>query len=93
MRQVMIKVEDIGQEDEVWVPYCQWDCETVTELWSTIWCQLYPYLRTKTQRDKNSSTTYHKSWQGQIAWTTCYKKHMQKGCSKVIKYARKKGEV
>ena len=58
MRQVMSKVEEIGQEDKVWVPYSQWDGEKVTKLWSTIWCNLDPYLRTKTQRDKNSSTTY-----------------------------------
>ena len=89
----MSKVEDIGREDKVWVPYSQWGGGTVTKLWSTIWCKLDPYLRTKTQRDKNSSTTYHKSRQGNIAWRTCYKKCMQKGCSKLIKYARKKGEV
>ena len=71
MRQVMSKVEEIGQEDKVWVPYNQWDGETVTNLWSTIWCKLDPYMRTKTQRDKNSSTTYHKSRQGQISWRTC----------------------
>ena len=85
--------EEIGREDTVWAPYIQWDGETVTRLWSTIWYKLDPYLRTKTQRDKNSSTTYHKSWQGHIARRTRYKKCTQKCCSKVIRYARKKGEV
>ena len=47
----MSKVEEIGQEDKVWVPYRQWDGETVTKLWSTIWCKLDPYLRNKTQRE------------------------------------------
>ena len=42
MRQVTSKVEDIGREDKVWVPYSQWDGETVTKLWSTIWCNLDP---------------------------------------------------
>ena len=42
MRQVKSKVEDIGQEDKVWVPYSQWYGETVTKLWSTIWCNLDP---------------------------------------------------
>ena len=65
----MSKVEEIGREDKVWVPYSQWDGETVTKLWSTICCKLDPYLLTKTQRDKNSSTTYHKSQQGQIGWS------------------------
>ena len=64
----MIKVEKIGREDKVWVLYSQWDGETVTKLWSTIWCKLDLYLRTKTQPDKNLSTTYHKSRKWQIAW-------------------------
>ena len=63
----MSKVEENGREDKFWVPYSQWDGETVTKSWSTIWYKLDPYLRTKTQRGKNSSTTYHKSRQGQIA--------------------------
>ena len=63
----MSEVERIGKDDKVWVPYIQWYGETVNKLWSTICCKLDPYLRTKTQRDKNSSTTYHKSWQWQIA--------------------------
>ena len=75
----MSKVEDIGREDKVWVPYSQWDGEKFTKLWSTIWCNLDPYLRTKTQRNKNSSTTYHKSRQGQIAWRTCYNKMYAEG--------------
>ena len=63
MRQVMSKVEEIGWEDKVWLPYIQCYGETFNKLWSKIWCKLDPYLRTKTQRDKNSSTTYHKSRQ------------------------------
>ena len=31
MRQVMSRVEEIGQEDKVWVPYSQWDGEKVTK--------------------------------------------------------------
>ena len=50
---MMSKVGEIGREDKVWVPYSQWDGETVTKLWSKIWCNMEPYLRTKTQRDKN----------------------------------------
>ena len=74
MMQVMSKVEEIGQEDKFWGPYSQWDGKTVTKLWSTIWCKLDPYMRTKTKCDKNSSTTYHKSWQGNIAWRNFYNK-------------------
>ena len=33
IRQVMSKVEEIGREDKVWVPYSLWDGETVTKLW------------------------------------------------------------
>ena len=52
MGQVMSKVEKIGRKDKFWVPYSQWDGETFNKLWSTIWCKLDPYLRTKTQHDK-----------------------------------------
>ena len=76
MRQVTSKVEDIGREDKFWVPYIPWDGEMVTKLWSTIWCKLDPYLRTKIQNDKNSSTIYHKSRQAQIARRTCYQKKL-----------------
>ena len=86
----MSKVEEIGREDKVWVPYIQWDGETVTKLWSTIWCKLDPYLRTKTQCDQNSSTTYHKSQKGQIAWRTCYKKMYAEGLFKGNKTRNKK---
>ena len=91
MRQVMSKLEDIGREDKVWVPYSQWNGETGNKLWSTIWCKLDPYMRTKTQRDKNSSTTYHKSWQWQIAWRTCYIKMCAEGLFKGNKVRKKKG--
>ena len=87
----MSKVEDIGREDKVWGPYIQWDVETVTKLWSTIWCNLEPYLRTKTKRDKNSSTTYHKSRQGQIEWITCCNKMYAEGLFKGNKIRKKKG--
>ena len=62
----MSKVEDIGQEDKFWVPYSQWDGEKVNKLWSTIWCKLDPYLRTKTQSDKNSSKNYYKIVNGRF---------------------------
>ena len=91
MRQVMSKAEEIGQEGKFWVPYIQWGGESVTKLCSTIWCKLDPYLRTKTQRDKISSTTYHKSRQGQIAWRTCYNKMYAEGLFKGNKIRKKKG--
>ena len=93
MTQVMMNIEEIGREDKFWGPYIQWDGKNVTKLWSTIWCNLDPYLCTKTKRDKNSSTTYHQIRQGQISWEHATTKCTQKGCSKIIKYARKKGEV
>ena len=34
VRQVMNKVEEIGREDTVWVPYSQRNGETVNKLWS-----------------------------------------------------------
>ena len=91
MRQVMSKVEYIGREDKVWVPYSQWDGEKVNKLWSNIWCKLDPYMPTKSLSDKNSSTTYHKSRQGQIAWRTCYKKMYAEGLFKGNKIRKKKG--
>ena len=87
----MSKVEEIGKEDKVWVPYSQWDGETINKLWSTIFCKLDPYLRTKTQRDKNSSTTYHKIRQWQISWRTCYNKMYAEGLFKDNKICKKKG--
>ena len=54
MKQVMSKEEEIGRENKVWVAYSQWYGETLTKLWSILWCKLDPYLRIKTQRDKNS---------------------------------------
>ena len=89
----MSKVKEIVREDKVWGPYSQWDSETVTKLWSTILCKLDPYLRTKTQRDKNSSTTYHKSRQGQITWRTCYNRIYAEGLLKGNKIRKKNGEV
>ena len=87
----MSKVKEIGREDKVWGPYIQWDGETVTKLWSTIWCKLDPYMRTKTQRDKNSSATYQKFGKGILHGEHATKKFTQKVCSKVIIYARKRG--
>ena len=87
----MSKVEDIGREDKVRVTYSQWDGETFTKLLSTIWCSLDPYLRTKTQRNKNSSTTYHKSRQGQITWRICYNKMYAEEFLKGHKIRKKKG--
>ena len=87
----MSKIEEIGRDDKFWFSYSLWDSETVTKLWSTIWCKLDPYLRTKTQRDKNASTTYHKSRQGHIAWRTCYKNMYAEGLFKGNKICKKKG--
>ena len=87
----MSKVEEIGKEDKVWVPYSQWGGETINKLWSTIFCKLDPYLHTKTQRDKNSSTTYHKNRQGQIALRTCYNKMYEEGLFKGNKIRKKNG--
>ena len=91
MTQVMMNIEEIGLEDTFWGPYIQCDGKTVTKIWSTIWCKLDTYMCTKTQCDKNSSTTYHKIWQGQISWRTHYNKMYAEGLFKDNKIRKKKG--
>ena len=55
------------------------------------WCTDMGPACTKTQCDKNSSTTYHKIRQGQISWRTHYKRIYAEGLFKDNKIRKKKG--
>ena len=58
----------------MWVD--SWDGEAVTKLWSAIWEDMDPFMRTETARTKNNvnSTSYHKSRKGQVSCLTIYEK-------------------
>ena len=72
-------IEKFGRESNVWLPHNEWDGETITTLWSSIWDKLDPYLRTETQRQRGTnSITCDKSRKGQISWRTCYNKMAKK---------------
>ena len=53
MRQIMSHVEVLGTAKGVWVN-SGWDGAKVTELWSTIWEDMDPFLRTETQIAKGT---------------------------------------
>ena len=78
MKQVMRLVARLGRQEGVWHKNRS-DCDAVsiTTLWSTIWCHLDPFLRTKT--DKVNVKKEDKSRKGQISWRTCYNKLSRKG--------------
>ena len=56
MRQVMIHAETLGREKGVWVDK-QWDGEKVTSLWSAVWKDMDPCLRTETQIAKGTGVS------------------------------------
>ena len=82
--QVMTLVEKFGRERNVWLESSRnWDGKSVTVLWSAIWQDMYPYMRTKTTKeiaDPNNpeqvvqSVSYRKSRSGQISARTVYNK-------------------
>jgi hypothetical protein len=82
--QVMTLVEKFGRERDVWLESSRnWDGKSVTVLWSAIWQDMYPYMRTKTTKeivDPNNpeqvvqSVSYRKSRSGQISARTVYNK-------------------
>ena len=80
-KQVMKFVEEFGRLKGVWVGPNEWDGETITKLWSAIWKDFDPYMRTETMRMKDNAktATYHKSRNGQVACTTIHSKLSQAG--------------
>ena len=85
MKQVMKNVERFGRDRGIWVKFNEWDGEKVTKLWSAIWHDFDPYLRTETQRQKNAPASLHKSRQGQQSWVTTYNKLGKAGKLKINK--------
>jgi hypothetical protein len=93
MKQLMRKVKEFAEAEDsdvnVWRGPRDWDGETVTTLWSTIWYRLDPYLRTETEIANGDEISYGKSRRGQISWRTCYNKMQLKGLFKGNKVRRK----
>ena len=78
MKFVMARVEQFAREDDVWCDDDCWNVASVTDMWSTIWPRLDPFLRTQTRR-RDESISEAESRQGQIAWSTCYNKMEKEG--------------
>ena len=76
MKQVMLKIENIGKRKNLWNINLLWNGEKVTLLWSGIWKDLEVYLKTV------SNSARGKSRRGQISWRTCYNNMQKKGCFK-----------
>ena len=86
MKQVMGFVETFGRRRGVWLQSnTRWDGKAVTILWSAVWEDLSPYMSTKTFTSSssnvslggeptNSSISYHKSQNGQVAVRSIYNK-------------------
>ena len=51
MRQVIKQLKYFGLEEIVWGPG-SWNGEVITNMWSTIWHRLNPYLHTKVNINK-----------------------------------------
>lgn len=79
MKQVMKFVEKFGRARGVWAS--EWDGEKITTLWSAIWEDFDPYMRTETKiaNDDTNSKSYHKSRKGQVAYSTIYNKLWKEG--------------
>ena len=75
MKQVMIQIKKFGVNKGMWENEGNWNGEKITALWSVIWEDLDPYLRTEGKC--SSGTDLAKSRKGQISWRTCYN-NMQK---------------
>lgn len=61
-------------------------------MWSAIWEDFDPYMRTETKRRVNNKTSqsYHKSRNGQVAYSTIYKKLGQAGLLKGNKVRKRR---
>ena len=78
MKILMRQVEHFARMEDVWVDGRCWTGPDVTQMWSTIWPRLDPFLRTQTVCN-NGEVSVEKSRQGQIAWRTCYNKFVRHG--------------
>ena len=92
MRKVMGTVESFAREKKVWVKFNEWNGETVTTLWSSIWGDLLPYLSTVTvnNQDPGSQASLHKTRASQISWRTCYNKMSHQGKLKKTHHSAKR---
>ena len=52
-------------------------------MWSTIWHDLEPYLRT-VSKGKNGTLNYEKSRRAQLAWRTFYNKLYKNGANSLL---------
>ena len=79
------------QEHKVWLDSNKWDGVVVTTLWSTIWSDMDPYLRTPTQIQiqNKTSVSYKKSRQGDVACRSVYNKMQKVGLFKGNKPRKK----
>ena len=77
MKLVMGKVEHFAKLEDVWLDG-KWTPADVTNMWSTIWPRIEPFMRTLTPL-KNGGVTNEKSRQGQISWRTVYNKLLRHG--------------
>ena len=73
----MREVEYFARKKGIWRDG-RWTPPLVIEMWSAIWVDIDPYLRTQT-RGKDGIISEEKSRQGQIAWRTCYNKLIRSG--------------
>ena len=87
-KRVMDFVEEFGRQRNVWLQQGGWDGESITNLWSAIWLDLDPFMRTETRRKKDGvdSVSYHKSRKGQVSAVTVYNKLVRAG--KIVKADR-----
>ena len=87
------KVEEIGREDTFWGPYSLWDGETVTKYGQQCGASWTHICTPKPSVTKIHQQLIIKVGKGRIHGEHAKTKFTQKGCSKLIKNASKKGEV
>ena len=77
MKNMMVEIKHFARKKGVWLDN-GWTPGAVITMWSTIWHDLEPYLRT-VSKGKNGILNYEKSRRGQLAWRTFYNKLYKSG--------------
>ena len=79
MKNMMVEIKHFARKKGVWLDN-GWTPGAVITMWSTIWHDLEPYLRTVT-KGKNGTLNSEKSRRGQLAWRTFYNKLYENGAN------------
>ena len=74
----MKKAEEFGRDDKLWISESLGGGVQVTMLWSTIWEELEPFIRTESRIISNNVSAIDKILKGKTSWRTCYNSMQKK---------------